>query len=200
MNNRLLGTARAALVLPLGLVILAACNSGPQPTEQVIKTADGEAVIDTYTIDATVAAVDPVKRKVTLMSADGKTTTFTARKDQDLNRIQPGDWLRATLTEEVAVSLRKGDAASLAASEISGAAVAGNSSESAALIGDQVEVSAKVTDIDTAKRKVTLQLPDGTSKTIKAGKDIDLSKVGVGDTVVVQVTKALAIDVQHAGQ
>ena len=43
---------------------------------------------------------------------------------------------------------------------------------------------------------MTLSLPDGTSKKVKAGKQVNLSAVKVGDNVTVQHTEAVAISVE----
>ena len=59
-----------------------------------------------------------------------------------------------------------------------------------------MEITAKVTAVDAAKRKVTLELPDGSKKTVKAGKQIDLSSIKAGDNVTVQHTEAVAITVE----
>src|SRR4051794_11428922 len=75
MNNRTLKIAVIAL-LPLGFAAFSACSSGPQLKEQVVKTADGEAIIDTYSINATVTNIDAAKRLVTISDASGKRTTF----------------------------------------------------------------------------------------------------------------------------
>ncbi|MGZ3489667.1 MAG: hypothetical protein ACXVBY_22740 [Isosphaeraceae bacterium] len=49
--------------------------------------------------------------------------------------------------------------------------------------------------MDATKHKITFQLPDGTSKTVKAGKQVDVSAVHVGDDVTVQLGEGLAITV-----
>jgi len=186
----------AIALLPLGLAAFTACSSGPQPQETVVRTATGEEITDTYRIDATVVAVDSVKRKVTVAHSAGKKTTFKAGPNQDLSQLQVGDRLQATLTEDLAVSLLKGDKAAPSASASDVVAAAATNGEAAGLMGDQVTITAKVSAIDTKKRKVTMQLPDGTSKSVKAAKNIDLANVSVGDDVKIQLTEALAIDLQ----
>ena len=195
MNNR---TFRALTLaaLPLGVAAFTGCHSGPKPQETVVKTADGEAVIDTYHIDAKVTAVDAAKRRVTI-SDGGRRITFKARPDQDISQLQVGDRLRATLTEEVAVNLRKGDKAAPGATEIDVAAGAATAGDTVVLAGDETDLTSKITAIDRSKRKVTLQLPDGSSKTIKVAKGVDLSEANVGDDVVAQISEAVAIEFQE---
>ncbi|MFZ0708575.1 MAG: hypothetical protein WAM53_00915 [Terrimicrobiaceae bacterium] len=49
--------------------------------------------------------------------------------------------------------------------------------------------------MDAETHKVTFQLPDDTTKTVKAGKKVDLSAVQPGDNVTVQLREGLAITV-----
>ena len=50
--------------------------------------------------------------------------------------------------------------------------------------------------MDARKRKVTYQLPDGTTKTVKADKNVDVSILKPGDNVTVQVSEGLVLSVQ----
>ena len=63
---------------------------------------------------------------------------------------------------------------------------------------DTSRVTAKVTAVNAKTHKVTFQLPDGTSKTVKVGSKVDLSKVQPGDDVTVQMGEGLAITVTKA--
>jgi hypothetical protein len=61
---------------------------------------------------------------------------------------------------------------------------------------DTARLTVTVTGVDAAKHRVTIRLPDGTSKTVKVGKKVDLAAVRPGDNVTVQVTEGLAITVE----
>jgi hypothetical protein len=50
-----------------------------------------------------------------------------------------------------------------------------------------------VTAVDADKHKVTFQLADGSTKTVKAGKTVDLSGVQPGDSVTIQVGEGLVV-------
>lgn len=56
-----------------------------------------------------------------------------------------------------------------------------------------VEVSAAVESVDAAHRKVTLRLPDGSQKSIKIHRNVDVVAVAAGDTVVVAIAEQLVI-------
>ena len=64
---------------------------------------------------------------------------------------------------------------------------------------DTIAITAEITAIDSHSRQVTLELPDGSSKTVKVGKHIDLTQVGLGDAVFIQITEAVAIQVVKPG-
>jgi hypothetical protein len=49
--------------------------------------------------------------------------------------------------------------------------------------------------VDPKQRTVTLDVPDGGERTLKAGQAIDLAKVKIGEQVSVTLTRALAISI-----
>jgi hypothetical protein len=59
-----------------------------------------------------------------------------------------------------------------------------------------MEITAKVKSLDVKHQKATLLFPDGTTKTFKVRKDVDLTKQTVGTDVVMRVTEAVAISVE----
>ena len=65
-----------------------------------------------------------------------------------------------------------------------------------ALMSNTVEITATVKSIDVEHQKATLLFPDGTSKTFKVRKDVDLTKQAVGAEVVIRATEAVAISVE----
>ena len=52
--------------------------------------------------------------------------------------------------------------------------------------------------MDAKKHKVTFQLGDGTTKTVKAGKKVDVSVLNVGDSVTIQVGEGLVVSAEKA--
>jgi len=180
------------------IALLSACSSSNKDaTEQetVVATADGAAIVDTIKASATVTAIDAPKRKVTLRMADGKQATVKCGPDVvNFDQIKVNDRVNATLTEELAVYLSHGNPPSAAGA--AGVALAPVGAKPGAITADTVQITAKVTAVDAAKRKVTLELPDGSKKTVKAGKQVDLSSIKAGDNVTVQHTEAVAITVE----
>ena len=190
--HRLFVLASLAL-LPPALATLGGCASTEGvEQEQVYTATNGFAVVDTFTYVATVTAIDTAKRKVTVTTPDGKSATFKAAKSVDLTSFKVGEQIGFQATEAMALVVRKDSRppADAAAIEL---AAATNGKTTGVFEGEALEVSAKVIALDPSSRKVTFQLADGTTKTMKAHKSVDLSGLAVGDSVTVEYAESLAI-------
>ncbi len=137
-------------------------------------------------------AIDTGKRKVTVTTPDGKSATFKAAKGVDLGSFKVGEQIGFQATEAMALIVRKdgpppGDAAAI---EL---AAATNGKTTGVFQGEAYEMSANVVALDASTRQVTFQFGDGTTKTMKAHKKVDLSKLAVGDTVIVEFAESLMI-------
>src|SRR5262249_49805160 len=104
------------------------------------------------------------------------------------------DQLRLTVTEEIAVYMAEAGAPA-GNGEAALVALTPKGAKPGGMMADTVQVTAKVTAIDLAHHKATLQFPDGTSKTVPVRKDVDLTKRHVGEEVVIRTTEALALSV-----
>jgi hypothetical protein len=192
---------RWIVVLISGLALVLASYGGPGAAyaaaagEQTGLT--GRAiVVDTITATATVTAVDPAKRTVTLRNPDGTTSMYKVGKDViNFDQIKVGDQVKATLVESLAVAIRKpGEPPSAAESRT--VALAPKGAKPGGIVVDTAELTATIRAIDPTKRTVTLMGPAGNERTLKVGPDIDLTKLQVGDNVVVRYTEALALLVE----
>ena len=184
----------ALVLLPASLLTLSSC--GIPATEQVtaIDAKNGAAIVDTIQTSATVTSINSAKRKLTMKFSNGVTRTVKAGPDVvNFKQIKVGDKVNATVTEELAVFIGKGAAPSAAAANAIGLAPVG--AKPAVYLADAVEVTAKITAINSSKRSVTLALPDGTSQTVKVGKQVNLANVKTGDDVTVQYAEAMALNV-----
>jgi Cu/Ag efflux protein CusF len=172
---------------------LASCTKDPkiQTSETVVATPGGAMVIETAQLDATVSAVNASTRKVTLSTPDGAKINCTAGKNVNLAQIQVGDKVTATATEQLAVYLRKSGEPSIGAA--SAVALAADGPDRGMFMADTMEVTARVTAVDVAARKVTLQFVEGKPRTLKIGPAVNLANVKPGEDVTVRVTESLAI-------
>lgn len=192
LSRRLIAIASMAL-LPAAMVTMAGCASTEGvEQEQVYKAADGFAVVDTFTYVATVAAIDGANRKVTLTTPDGKSANFKAAKGVDLGAFKVGEQIGFQATEAMALVIRKDGPPPAGAAAVELAA-ATNGKTTGVFQGEAYEVSAKVVALDASTRQVTFQFDDGTTKTTKAHKKVDLSQLAVGDTVIVEYAESLII-------
>jgi sRNA-binding protein len=193
MSTTLLRLTALALALAAMLPI-AACSSSVKGTEDtsVWETADGAIIVDTFTTTATITGINADKREVTLVAPDGRKTTYKAGQDMvNFSQLQVGDQVKVVLTEEVAVAIGSSDAT--LPTGAAAVAVAPAGVKPAGVMVETANVTAKVTAVDAKKHKVTLALADGTSKTVKAGKKVDVSALKVGDSVSIQVGEGLMI-------
>lgn len=186
----------ALVLLPTVLLTFTSCSTTSGVEEEIIITSDqGVIIVDTIKASATVTAIDAATRKVTLMKENGKSTTVTCGPAvRNFSQIAINDRVTVTMTEELSVFLGTG-----ATPSASGAAVAARAplgDKPGGVIASSVEITAQITALDTKTRKVTLALPDGTSKVVKVGNKVDLTGVKPGDNVTVQRTEALAITVE----
>ena len=199
MNKYIIKPITLAL-LPAAILALTSCatSSKTEGVEQtsVIETADGPIIVDTFTTTATVTAIDTAKRDVTLVTPGGTKSVYRAGPEVvNFAQIRVGDQVKATVTEEVAIFIGSGAPPSGMAA--TGVALAPVGAKPGGVIVDTTQVTVKVTAVNANSRKVTFQLPDGTSKTVKVGKQVDLSSVRIGDNVTVQVSEGLAITVER---
>jgi len=195
MKLKLIKQGLPLLVAAAALLCTSCSTTGGDEDVVALETPNGAAIVNTFKTTATVTAIDAATRKITLTMADGKRTTVKCGPQVvNFSQIQINDRLNLTVTEELAVFLGKGNPPSAAAGVTVALAPVG--AKPGGLMADTVRVTARITAIDAKTRKVTLTLPDGSTETVKAGKQVDLSGVKPGDDVTVQHTEALAITVE----
>ena len=188
---------QVAFLVAAAILSLVGCQSaGLSGVEETtaIETKDGAIIVDTFSATATVAAIDGIKRKVTLLGADGHKTTYKAGPEVvNFNQLQIGDKVNVVVTEEAAVFIGHGEPPS--AGRVTAVALAPVGGEPGGIVVDTAQVTGRVTAVDAKNHKVTFALPDGTTKKVKVGKNVDLAYVVPGDNVTVQLSEGLAITV-----
>ena len=198
--NQLLSKITLPVLIGATSLALTACKTatpdmGGTETDNVVAVNGGVAEVDTITISATVVSIDTKNQKVTLQSDDtGAKETFTVPPNTvDLSELSVGDDVQAEVTEAVAVYIGDGDPPS--SSSDGGIMLSTDGNDSSGAITETSQVTATVAAIDTKNRKVTFKLPDGTSKTVKVSKDIDLSDVTVGESLTIVTGESLAVSI-----
>ncbi len=186
----------SATLLLAGMFALTSCSTtGGTEDVAAIETPDGAIIVDTLTATATVTGIDPATRKVTLVTPGGSKTTYKAGPEVvNFNQIQVGDQVKVKVTEEAAIYI--GSGAPPSAMVGAGVALAPVGYKPGGAFVDTMQVTARVTAVEPKKHKVTLQLADGSTKTIKVGKKVNLAAVAPGTDVFVQLSQGLAISVE----
>jgi len=199
MNIRFARPALTALVLAsaAALTLVGCASTDAVEDEQVIQTPDGAVVVDTITYVATVTAVDATRRKVTLTTPDGRSGTFKADQKIDMSGFKVGEQIGIQATDAVAIRFRKGGTPAQNPAAVALAAAATDGQSGVVFEGEAIEIQATIVAIDPTKRRVTLQLPDGTAKSVKAPKDADLTQISVGEKVIVDFADSVVIAISN---
>jgi hypothetical protein len=168
-----------------------------RPASEVLKPGAMGTVFDEGTTTATVIAIDPKMRIVTLKGTSGQIRQIHLGKEAiNFDKIEVGDKVRATLAEEIAVAVSKGGPAPSARDDQLVVRTT-KASKPGILIAESTQVTGKVQSMDTDKRTITLAEVDGNPKTIKVGANVDMSELKAGDDITARVTQSLAIVVER---
>lgn len=170
---------------------------------------------DLLEVTAKVDAVDKRDRLITLTGTQGNTIVVRAGpKVRNFDRIKAGDDIVASYYEEVAVVVTQSagppptEEEGFAASEgvfnapapseqiDAAAAVASRGAEPGAAAAEIVTIETTIEAVEYDTRIVTLAGRDGTSRRVKVGPAVDLEQLKQGDSVQIQITEAVAVDVQ----
>jgi hypothetical protein len=181
--------------LASGAMILALAAACAGPNVEVYERPDGTIIVETMETKATVEAIDARAGTVTLKRRFHKAKTFKVDENvADIGQIQVGDEVHAVVIEELAVVLIPGGAPKMvaAAAEV---ALSPAGRKPAIVMAERTEITAEIIAIDSHGHKVTIELPDRSVQTVKVGKHIDLEKIALGDSVLIQLTEAVAIEV-----
>ena len=182
----------------LGLFAVASlCLLSPLPKShaQAISPDKGIDEVEVVTVTAVVDKIDLEKRKVTLTLDDGKTKTYKVDKAAvNLDQVKVGDHVKMSYTEELIVTVNKSGETPGAAS-IGAIAVTPKGSKPGGVMVETTAISGKILAIDSAKRKITYEDPDGKKKTVKVKKGIDISGLAVGESVDAVLTESVIIKV-----
>jgi hypothetical protein len=186
----------------LGLLTLFACGKSRDVARgHASRSADVEPpaiAIDTATATATVKSIDYSTRTLTLESPNGVTHTYKAGKDVvNFDRIRQGDRVRATVSDALAISVRRAGVPSNARNATT-VSLAPKGARPAIFVANTVEVNGTIEAIDAAKRTITLAKPAGEPRTIKLAPKVKLANLRKGDDVVVRYTQAVALFVEKS--
>jgi len=163
--------------------------------------ADGlERVVEQKSVEKVAAVVEAINvdnRIVTIRSLTRNASVVMEVGDEvrNLDQVKVGDRVVVEFLEAVAVDLKKGGGMTPSAG-IGGAAGRAQPGEKpAAVVGSVLEVIATIIAIDADEPSVSLQGPGGDVFEVLVQHPEKLSKVDVGDQVVITYKRAVAVAV-----
>jgi hypothetical protein len=190
-----------ALLLSFGLAIAAAmaCPVAAQTGTVLAGSAPGKAgIAKTVNVAATIAAIDPATRDITLKGPQGNELTITAGPDvRNFDKLKVGDQVDAKYVEALTLQLVKGGGQQVARTEQMSAARAKPGAQPAGAVGRQVTIVADVVGLDPATQTVTLKGPQRTVDLVVRDPE-QFKHVAKGDQVEATYTQALALTVEPA--
>lgn len=167
------------------------------------KSATGEPQVvrgRMMTETATVEAIDPANRMVTLKGPKGNLYDVKAGDEvKNFSQIEVGDKVTARYYQAVAVEVRKpGEAPGPAATQKETMGRAKPGEKPAGFAAEQTTITTTVTAIAPDKSSVTLKGPEGKTTQVSVRDPRNLEKVKVGDQVMITYTEAMAVSVEKA--
>ena len=198
MNRKLFLSLCAASLALVPMAVLADDAEKPLTVHQSSKkgTVSGGRAEQ---LTATVTAVDVATRKVTLKGQKGKEETITVSPDvKNLDQVKVGDLVVVTFSQGVVLSMAAPGAKPVEPTATATGAAAAPGEKPAADVKATVKGTVTIAAIDMKTRIVTLVGPEGRKFKVKAGKDIALDKVKVGDKVLAEFNETVAIAVEPA--
>jgi len=151
------------------------------------------------TVTASVEAVNYTNREITLKGPSGNEMTFTVDKRvKRLKEVKAGDSIRADYYLSLAAELRPPTAEEEQhpLTIIEGAAKAPPGTSPAAAGLRQFKVVTTIEAIDEPGQTVTIKGPRGNAVTVRVADPTLLTRVRVGEHVVITYTEALAISLE----
>jgi hypothetical protein len=165
-----------------------------QPPVEVQPAGPGLGIAKrTTTETAKVKEVDLERRVLVLENAKGDTQTMqVGPSEKRMEQIAPGDTINVRYVQSLVLEYRP--EGSGATDSTTKTAMSGTGSTQTTVSRSDV----KVTKVDEESRDITLQSEKGGSFQVKAGPDVDLSRVKVGQTYYANYTETVAVRVDKA--
>jgi hypothetical protein len=172
-----------------------------QTSTGVVGKGPGVAgMANTVDIAATITAIDPKTREITLKGPQGREAVVTAGPEvKNFTRMKVGDQVNVKYVEALTLELKKGGGGTVGRTEKAGAGAAKPGERPAGAAGRQVKVIADVVNVDTANQVVTLKGPKRTVD-LKVRDPKQLAMIAKGDQVEATYTEAVAVSVEPAAK
>jgi hypothetical protein len=147
-----------------------------------------------------VTAVDVAKRTLTLKAQDGRTQVLEVGPEvKRLSEIAAGDTVQVEFDEGLVLELQAPDSATVAPEMVEAAGRADKTQAPGAAAAAGVRATVTVTSINPKDRVVIFQGPQGNQYDVKAGPNVKIDKLKVGDRLLATYIQAVAVKVEKKG-
>ena len=186
------------LVLTLFVCAVATGSAHAQTGAVAVKKAPGKvAAAHTIKLTATITAIDPKTREVTLKGPEGNEVTIEAGpRVKNFGQMKVGDKVNAEYVEALSIELKKGGGQPVAVTEHAGAGSAKAGKMPAGAAGRTVTVVADVVGLDPQAQTITLRGPQHTVD-VKVRDPEQFKLIAKGDQVEATYAEALAMKVER---
>lgn len=176
-----------SLAVVLGLVALV--FSGLAPAQE----KDSAVVVDSIEAVVTIVDVDRDQRTVTVRGPGGQLAEVAVPPEaQNLDQVHPGSRFRVRYLQSIAVSIKKGGAASSSAGRTVKMAPKGDTP--GGIVVNMRQIAGVVESIDYATRLVSLRGPEGRLLIFTVDEAVEgLEQVQTGDSISVEYTESIAM-------
>ena len=148
---------------------------------------------------ATVKSVDVAARTVTLSGAGGATHTFKVGPEvKRLEDVKPGDVVDIAVEQDLILEYQSAGTPSVEPTAIVVGDRAGKDQGPGAVVAAGVQATVVVTAIDQQNRMVVFQGPGGNLYQVRAGPDVKLERLKVGDRLLATYVEAAAVRLEKS--
>lgn len=192
------------LTIPVLAALLSFASYAPaQPTEatsSVTKAPGAVQAVQSMKTTATVTAINPASRVVSLQRPDGQIVDVHAGAEvKNFDKIKVGDKVVADYTQSLRLELKKGPAGAARRIESPPTVTrASGDSRPAATISEKVTVLADVVAVNQKNHSVRLLGAEGKLVDLQVPDPEQLKQIKKGDQVQAVYTEALALKLEPA--
>jgi len=197
MKNNLTYAVICSALLATRLCVAQAPAEKPGAPGASLSRADAVLV----TVTASVESINLTNREVTLKGPLGNQVTFTVDKRvKRLPEVKVGDFVRADYYISIAAELRKPTAEEektpFVVLDAAGKAPAGTSPAAGGL--RRLKIVATIEGLDRPTQTITVKGPLGNYLTTRVDDPSNLTRMRIGENIIVICTEALAISLEKA--
>ncbi len=201
MRNIVIALASLLVACASSKAAAPTASPAPAPVEVNRTGIPGEAgAVQTEKVSAKVTAVDVAKRTLSIQEADGSVETIAVGPQvKRLAEIAVGDSIVVEFERGLLLEYQPVGTEAVAPHAVAVGGRVGADQAPGGAVAAAMQGTVTIIAIEAGSRVVTLQGPEGRTFKVKAGRDIPLEKLKVGDRLLATYAEAMAITVEKGG-